>query len=62
MTRYPITTSQEVHHQINGAKFYSKMGHGFHQVPHHPESSRLSVRVVGNGSRASTTVHKQGRT
>ena len=35
MPRNHITTPQEIHHQIRGAKFYTEMdmGHGFYQVP-----------------------------
>ena len=51
MTRYHIITPQEVRHQISGAKFFTEMdmGHGFHQVPLDPESSRLSVFQTHEG-------------
>ena len=51
MTRYHITTPQEVRHQISGANFYTEMdmGHGFHQVPLDPETSRLSVFQTHEG-------------
>ena len=45
MTRYHITTPQEVRHNIKDARYFSEldMGHGFHQVPLDQESSRSSV-------------------
>ena len=53
MTRYHITTPQEVWHKIKikVAKFYKEMdmGHGFHQVPLGPESNRLSVFQTQEG-------------
>ena len=51
MTKYHITTPQEVRHSIKGAMFYSEMDmrHGFHQVPLDPETSRRSVFQTHEG-------------
>ena len=51
MTKYHITTPQEVRHSIKGAKYFSEMdmGHGFHQVPLDPETSRKSVFQTHEG-------------
>ena len=51
MTRYHITTPQEVRHQIKEAKFFSKldMGHGFHKVPLDQETSRRNVFQTHEG-------------
>ena len=51
MTKYHIITPQEVRQQLKGARYFSEldMGHGFHQVPLDPDTSRRSVFQTHEG-------------
>ena len=45
MTKYHMVTPQEIRHNLEGAEYFSEMdmGHGYHQLPLHQDSSKISV-------------------
>ena len=51
MTKYHIPTAGEVRHALEGATVFSEldMGYGFHQIPLHPASSKMSVFQTHKG-------------
>ena len=51
MIKYHIPTAGEVRHALEGATVFSEldMGYGFHQIPLHPASSKMSVFQTHKG-------------
>ena len=45
MTKYHVPTAAEVRHTLENAAVFSEldMGYGYHQIPLHPESAKMSV-------------------
>ena len=45
MTKYHVPTAAEVRHDLENTAVFSElnMGYGYHQIPLHPESAKMSV-------------------